>query len=67
MRTYSVTKQKAEIIKNHTCCDFYQKKLFILEIIYFLVLSSKDHDQKHNVCISHIPFMILQMKPSVRV
>lgn len=27
MRTYSVTKQKAEIKKkNHTCCDFYKKK-----------------------------------------
>lgn len=69
LRKYSVTKQKSAL-KKKVHCAVYQQKLFLLEIIYFLVLiGSKDildPDQK-DYSFSQIPFMNLQMKPNVSV
>lgn len=69
LRKCSVTKQKSAL-KKKVHCAVYQQKLFLLEIIYFLVLiGSKDildPDQK-DYSFSQIPFMSLQMKPNVSV
>lgn len=70
-RKCSVAKWKTALKKkNIRSCVVYQQKLFLLEIIYFLILfGSKDilePDQKDDH-FSQIPFMSLQMRPNVSV
>lgn len=72
LRKCSVAKLKTALKKKKKvrCCVVYQQKLFLLEIIYFLVLfGSKDildSDQKDDN-FSQIPFMSLQMKANSSV